>query len=34
MSYYDRLKEKIADYIVRDEVVEDDKVIRAYTLFK
>lgn len=34
MSYYDRLKEKIADYIVRDEVVEDDKVISAYTLFK
>ena len=34
MSYYDRLKEKIADYIVRDEVVENDKVISAYTLFK
>ena len=32
MNYYDTVKEKIADYIVKDEVVETEEVISAYTL--
>lgn len=33
MNYFDTVKEKIADYIVRDEVEENEEVISAYTLF-
>ena len=33
MNYYDTVKEKIADYIVREPVEETEEVISAYTLF-
>ena len=33
MNYYDSVKQKIADYIVKEPVVETDEVISAYTLF-
>ena len=33
MEYLDTVKEKIADYIAREPVVETDEVISAYTLF-
>lgn len=33
MNYFDTVKEKIADYIVKEPVVETDEVISAYTLF-
>lgn len=32
MDYYNTVKEKIANYLVRDEVVDTDEVISAYTL--
>jgi len=33
MEYLDTVKERIADYIAKDEVVENDDIISAYTLF-
>lgn len=33
MEYLDTVKEKIADYIAKEPVVETDEVISAYTLF-
>lgn len=32
-NYYDTVKEKIADYITKEPVVETDEIISAYTLF-
>lgn len=33
MNYFDTVKERIADYIVKDPVEENEEVISAYTLF-
>ena len=33
MEYLDTVKEKIAEYIAREPVVETDEVVSAYTLF-